>query len=54
MCWTRNESIGLEPGRPIERNRLAAFRAIRVEISRLILEARWRPVSIVDEAQSAQ
>ncbi|MFY9976097.1 MAG: AAA family ATPase, partial [Chromatiaceae bacterium] len=39
-----------ELGLPIERNRAAAFRAIRSEISRLTLEARQRPVLIVDEA----
>ena len=44
------KSIGWELGLPIERNRAAAFRAIRSEISRLTLEARQRPVLIVDEA----
>ncbi len=44
------KSIGWELGLPIERNRAAAFRAIRGEISRLSLEARQRPVLIVDEA----
>jgi type II secretory pathway predicted ATPase ExeA len=43
------KSIGWELGLPIERNRAAAFRAIRSEISRLTLEARQRPVLIVDE-----
>ena len=44
------KSVGWELGLPIERNRAAAFRAIRSEVSRLTLEARQRPVLIVDEA----
>lgn len=44
------KSIGWELGLPTERNRAAAFRAIRTEISRLALEAKQRPVLIVDEA----
>ena len=37
-----HKSIGWELGLPIERNRAAAFRAIRSEISRLTLAARAR------------
>jgi type II secretory pathway predicted ATPase ExeA len=44
------KSIGWELGLPIERNRAAAFRAIRSEIGRLTLEAKQRPIPIVDEA----
>lgn len=44
------KSIAWELGLSIERNRAAAFRVIRTEISRLTLEARQRPVLIVDEA----
>lgn len=44
------KSIGWELGLPTERNRAAAFRVIRAEITRLTLEARQRPVLIVDEA----
>jgi type II secretory pathway predicted ATPase ExeA len=44
------KSIGWELGLPMERNRAAAFRVIRTEIMRLTLEAKQRPVLIVDEA----
>ncbi|MGB5831589.1 MAG: AAA family ATPase, partial [Thiohalocapsa sp.] len=48
------KSIGWELGlcafRPTERNRASAFRVIRGEITRLTLEAKQRPVLIVDEA----
>ncbi len=44
------KSIGWELGLPTERNRAAAFRVIRAEITRLTLEAKQRPVLIVDEA----
>jgi type II secretory pathway predicted ATPase ExeA len=44
------KSIGWELGLPTERNRAAAFRIIRAEITRLTLEAKQRPVLIVDEA----
>jgi len=43
------KSIAWELGLPTERNR-AAFRVIRTEITRLTVEARQRPVLIVDEA----
>ena len=42
ICW--------ELGLPTERSRASAFRVIRAEISRLTLEAKQRPVLIVDEA----
>lgn len=45
------KSIAWELGLPTERNRAAAFRIIRAEITRLTLEAKQRPVLIVDEAQ---
>ena len=44
------KSIGWELGLPTERNRASAFRVIRAEITRLSLEAKQRPVLIVDEA----
>ena len=44
------KSIGWELGLPTERNRAAAFRAIRTEITRLTLETGQRPVLIIDEA----
>jgi type II secretory pathway predicted ATPase ExeA len=44
------KSIAWELGLPIERNRASAYRLIRTEISRLTLEAKQRPVLIVDEA----
>jgi type II secretory pathway predicted ATPase ExeA len=44
------KSIGWELGLPTERNRASAFRIIRAEITRLTLEAKQRPVLIVDEA----
>jgi type II secretory pathway predicted ATPase ExeA len=45
------KSIAWELGLPTERNRAACYRSIRTEITRLTLEARQRPVLIVDEAQ---
>ena len=44
------KSIAWELGLPTERNRAAAFRVIRAEITRLTLEGKQRPVLIVDEA----
>jgi len=43
------KSIAWELGLPTERNRATAFRVIRAEITRLTLEAKQRPVLIVDE-----
>jgi general secretion pathway protein A len=45
------KSIAWELGLPTERNRASAFRVIRAEVTRLCLEAKQRPVLIVDEAQ---
>ena len=44
------KSIAWELGLPTERNRAAAYRVIRTEITRLTREAKQRPVVIVDEA----
>ena len=44
------KSIAWELGLPTERNRASAYRAIHSEITRLSLEARQRPLLIVDEA----
>jgi hypothetical protein len=44
------KSIAWELGLPTERNRATCFRALQTEISRLVLEAKQRPVVIVDEA----
>jgi len=44
------KSIGWELGLPTEHTRAAAFRVIRSEITRLSLEARQRPILIIDEA----
>jgi len=43
-------SIAWELGLPAEHTRASAFRVIRAEITRLTLEAKQRPVLIVDEA----
>jgi len=45
------KSIAWELGLPTERNRASAFRVIRAEVTRLCLEAKQRPVLIIDEAQ---
>ncbi len=44
------KSIAWELGLPTERNRASAYRVIRAEITRLTLEAKQRPVLIIDEA----
>lgn len=44
------KSIAWEFGLPTERNRASAFRQIRTEVSRLVLEGKQRPVLIIDEA----
>lgn len=44
------KSIAWEFGLPTERNRASAFRQIRAEVTRLLLEGKQRPVVIVDEA----
>ena len=45
------KSISWELGIPIERNRAGLYRSIRAEVTRLCLEAKIRPILIVDEAQ---
>jgi type II secretory pathway predicted ATPase ExeA len=45
------KSISWELGLPTERSRATLYRCIRVEVTRLCLEAKIRPVLIVDEAQ---
>jgi len=44
------KGIAWEMGLPSERNRAALYRQIRTEVSRLVTEARCRPILIVDEA----
>ncbi len=44
------KSIAWELGLPAEHTRASAFRVIRAEITRLTLEAKQRPILIVDEA----
>ena len=44
------KSIAWEFGLPTERNRAAAFRQIRTEVTRLLVEGKQRPVVIIDEA----
>jgi type II secretory pathway predicted ATPase ExeA len=44
------KSIAWEMGLPVERSRAALYRQIRNEVTRLTVEARTRPVLIVDEA----
>lgn len=44
------KSISWELGLPVERSRAALYRAIRGEVTRLVLEAHVRPTLIVDEA----
>lgn len=45
------KSIAWELGLPVERSRAALYRQIRTEVTRLLSEARLRPVLILDEAQ---
>jgi general secretion pathway protein A len=45
------KSIAWELGIPIERNRAGLYRCIRVEVTRLCVETKVRPILIVDEAQ---
>jgi type II secretory pathway predicted ATPase ExeA len=45
------KSISWELGLPTERSRAALYRCIQAEVTRLCLEARTRPVLVVDEAQ---
>ncbi len=42
--------IAWELGLPTEHSRSAAYRTVRAEVTRLTLEAKQRPVLIIDEA----
>jgi general secretion pathway protein A len=44
------KTISWEMGLPVERSRAALFRQIRGEVSRLVTEARTKPLLVVDEA----
>ena len=44
------KSIAWGFGLPTERNRAAAFRQLRTEVTRLLTESKQRPVVIIDEA----
>jgi type II secretory pathway predicted ATPase ExeA len=44
------KSIAWELGLPTERNRAALFRQLRQEVTRLVTEARCRPIVVIDEA----
>lgn len=45
------KSIAWELGLPVERSRAALYRQIKNEVTRLITEAKIRPILILDEAQ---
>jgi len=45
------KSIAWELGLPTERSRASLYRVIRAEVTRLCLEAKVRPILVVDEAQ---
>jgi type II secretory pathway predicted ATPase ExeA len=44
------KTISWEMGLPVERSRAALYRQIRQEVSRLVTEARCRPILVIDEA----
>lgn len=44
------KTISWEMGLPVERSRAALFRQIRSEVTRMVSEARCRPILVVDEA----
>lgn len=44
------KTISWEMGLPVERSRAALYRQIRSEVTRLVTEARCRPILVVDEA----
>jgi type II secretory pathway predicted ATPase ExeA len=46
------KTIAWELGLPIERSRAALYKQIRGEVTRLVQEARCRPVLVIDEAQN--
>jgi general secretion pathway protein A len=45
------KTISWEMGLSVERSRASLFRQIRSEVTRLVTEARCRPVLVIDEAQ---
>ncbi len=45
------KTIAWELGLPTERSRAALFRQLRQEVTRLVIEARCRPIVVIDEAQ---
>jgi general secretion pathway protein A len=45
------KTIAWEFGLPTERSRAALFRQLRQEVTRLVIEARCRPLVVIDEAQ---
>lgn len=45
------KSIAWEFGLSTERNRASVFRQLRQEVTRLVTEARCRPIVVIDEAQ---
>lgn len=45
------KTIAWELGLPTERSRAALFRQLRLEVTRLVTEARCRPLVVIDEAQ---
>lgn len=45
------KSVAWNLGLPAERNRASAFRAIRSEVSRLLIEGKQQPILVIDEAQ---
>ena len=44
------KTISWEMGLPVERSRAALFRQIRAEVTRLVSEARCRPILVINEA----
>jgi type II secretory pathway predicted ATPase ExeA len=44
------KTISWEMGLPVERSRAALYRQIRAEVTRLVTEARCRPILVIDEA----
>lgn len=44
------KSVAWDLGLPTERSRASAFRSIRAEVSRLLLEGKQQPLLIIDEA----
>ena len=46
------KTISWEMGLPVERSRAALYRQIRNEVTRLVTEARCRPILVIDEAHN--